>query len=54
MMPSDMVPSGNFLASGFGITATFQSMMGSAYPYYVEDGEVKYVLWRRATRSMLS
>ena len=42
MMPSDMVPSGNFLASGFGITATFQSMMGSAYPYYVEDGEVKY------------
>ena len=42
MMPSDMVPSGNFLASGFGITATFQSMMGAAYPYYVEDGEVKY------------
>lgn len=42
MMPSDMVPAGNFLASGFGITATFQSMMGSAYPYYVEDGEVKY------------
>lgn len=42
MMPSDMVPSGNFLASGFGITAAFQSMMGAAYPYYVEDGEVKY------------
>ena len=42
MMPSDMVPSGNFLASGFGITATFQSMMGSAYPYSVEDGEVIY------------
>lgn len=42
MMPSDMVPSGNFLASGFGIAATFQSMMGAAYPYYVEDGEVKF------------
>ena len=42
MMPSDMVPSGNFLASGFGITAAFQSMMGAAYPYYVEDSEVKY------------
>lgn len=42
MMPSDMVPSGNFLASGFGITAAFQAMMGAAYPYYVEDGEVKY------------
>ncbi len=42
MMPSDMVPSGNFLASGFGVAAAFQSMMGAAYPYYVEDGQVKY------------
>ena len=42
MMPSDMVPSGNFLASGFGIAAAFQSMMGAAYPYYVEDGTVKF------------
>jgi putative aldouronate transport system substrate-binding protein len=42
MMPSDMVPTNNFLAAGFGIEGTITSMMGSAYPYYVEDGEVKF------------
>jgi putative aldouronate transport system substrate-binding protein len=42
MMPSDMVPTNNFLAAGFGINGTFQSMTGAAYPYYVEDGEVKF------------
>ena len=42
MMPSDMVPTNNFLAAGFGINGAFQSMMGAAYPYYVEDGQVKY------------
>lgn len=42
MMPSDMVPTNNFLAAGFGINGTFQSMMGTAYPYYVENGQVKF------------
>lgn len=50
MMPSDLVASGNFLAGGFGINAQIQSMTGSAYPYYVEDGVVHYSLLEEGYR----